>query len=303
MVKRMKTPFPPVYKAFLAWHTRLWAAINRLTPRRLRPLLELRMRMDENYTSLVAAGMAFYFFLATFPALAALVSLYGLFSDPAYIEEHLKLLARFLPSDALSIIADQARQLVQSSEDALNLGLIVSLALTLYSAAKGIGALIKGLNIIYKRRETRGFFVLNFTAVTLTFLMLIYFLLALTVIAGIPAIFNFIHLPEKFADMMLWIRWPLLFGTGFAGFEVLYAYAPSPRRSEKISTVTGSLFATALWMGASAIFSAFVINFGSFNETYGSLSAIVILLLWLWLSAMTILMGAELNAILAKKPP
>lgn len=260
-----------------------------------RYLVRLYKNLEEDYIGLVAAGVAFYFFLAAFPALAALISLYGLFSDPVFVTGELQRLERFLPPESLSILADQARAIAAGSKASLGLGVIVGILLAIYSAMRGVGALIKGLNIAYNVRERRNIFILNSVAFGLTFVMMVYILLSLSLIAILPAALNILHMPQGITETLLALRWPLLLMMGMVGLQILYRYAPCHAGRWRCFS-WGTFMATLFWVGGSSLFSAFVSNFGKYNETYGSLGAVAVLLLWFWLSALSILLGAEINA-------
>jgi membrane protein len=258
--------------------------------------LRLYQNIDDDFIGLLAAGVAFYFFLAAFPAIAALISLYGLFSDPVFVTQQIESLESFLPPDSLKILADQARSISATSGAALGFGFVVGLMLTIYSTTKGVSALIKGLNIAYNVRERRNVVVLNFTAFMLTFVMMAYMLFALSLIALMPAFFNFIHLPDSIEIPLLMLRWPLLLLSGVFGVQILYNFAPCHAQHKKKWFTWGALIATLFWVGGSSLFSLFVSNFGKYNETYGSLGAVAVLLLWFWLSGLSVLLGAEVNA-------
>jgi membrane protein len=259
-------------------------------------LMTLYKNVEEDYIGLVAGGVAFYFFLAAFPALTAMISLYGLFSDPAFVRDQLNLLDNFLPPESLKILVDQALSISSANKTALSFGLFMGIALTLYSTTKGVKALIQGLNIAFKQKEKRNLIKLNATSFTLTFVMLTYMLFSLSLIALMPAAFEFIHLPERISDTLLLLRWPLLLLSAIVGLQMIYYYAPSHTKPEWRWFSWGSLIATLLWLAGSNLFSLFVSNFGSYNETYGSLGAVAVLLLWFWLSAIIVLFGAEINA-------
>lgn len=261
-------------------------------------LYRLYINAQENYIGLIAAGVAFYFFMGAFPALAALISLYGLFSDPRFITEQLEGFSNFLPPESFSILVGQARAIAGSSGAALSLGLIFGIILTIYSATRGVKALIKGFNIAYRTRETRHLFALNGTAFLLTFILMAYFLMSLSLVALMPAFFQLIHLPDMITTWALSLRWPILFLLAVVGLEILYYLGPCFRRPKWQWVSWGSIVATILWLVCSSFFSLFVSNFGNYNETYGSLGAVAVLLLWFWMSALTILFGAEINATL-----
>ena len=264
----------------------------------------LRCLMDnmaQDYVGLVAAGIAFYFLMAAFPALAAIISLYGIFSDPNFVSDQLNSLSPFLPQEAFKILTDQAQALVSSRSDALSISFLISTIFAVYSATKGMVALIQGFNIAFNERERRNLIVLKITAFLLTLVMMIYFLTALTLIAGLPAIIHFMHIDGIVGQTILWARWPLLFCSAVIGLEILYYLGPCHTAPQWRWISWGSFAATIFWLIVSALFSLFVSNFGSYNEVYGSLSAIVLLLLWFWLSGLMILFGAEFNATLEDK--
>ena len=259
-------------------------------------LMRLYGNLDNDYIGLLAAGCAFYFFLAAFPAIGALISLYGLFSDPVFVSDQIGNLSRFMPPESLKILADQASSITTTNNAALGLGVIVGLVLAIYSTTKGVTALIKGLNIAYNEKERRNFVVLNFTAFTLTFVMMAYMLFALSLVALMPAILQFLHLPDLIAGSLLLSRWPLLLLLGVIGLQMVYNFAPCHSSPHRKWFSWGAFVATLFWLGGSSLFSLFVSNFGNYNETYGSLGAVAVLLLWFWLNALTVLVGAEINA-------
>lgn len=250
-------------------------------------ILQLWINLQRDYLSLISGGIAFYFLLAVFPAIGALISLYGLFSDPAFVVRQMDMLGRFLPHSAIAILSDQARSLVSSDAKILSLGFFLNIGLATYSSTQGVHALIQGLNIAYNQTEKRNLVRVNATAFLLTFVMMIYFLVSLSLVAILPSVVG---------QFVLLARWPLLFLMAIFGLEIVYCYGPS-RIIPKWDLISyGSFLATLLWLGVSALFSVFVTHFGLYNGTYGSLSAVIILLLWFWLSALTILIGAEINA-------
>lgn len=258
--------------------------------------LRLYNNMQDDSIGLIAAGVAFYFFLAAFPALAALISIYGIFSDPAFVRNQLDLLNGLLPAPSLNILAAQAESIASSSGAALGIGLFIGLFLTIYSTTKGIKALVQGLNIAFNEKEKRNILILNGMAFSLTFMMMVYFLFSLSLVAIMPAVFTFLHFPETITTWLLLLRWPLLLFSANVGLQMIYYYAPSHTKKSWQWISCGSVSATLLWLVGCNLFSLFVLNFGNYNETYGSLGAVAILLLWFWLSSLIVLMGAEINA-------
>ncbi len=261
--------------------------------------LDFKREVQKDYIGLIAAGVAFYFLLAAFPALAAIVSLYGLFMDPHHLAEQFSMLKTFLPPQALDIIINQATALTTTADHTLGISLFVSVAVTLYSATRGVNSLISGFNIAYDAQEKRGMVKLALVSYGLTALLLVYFLLSLLLVAGLPVAVRIFPLPASIAGLISTMRWPMLFGMALVGLEILYTFGPC-RRRRHIRISAGAVAATLLWIGGSSLFSLFISNFTDYNETYGSLGAVVILMLWFWVSALTILIGAEINGHLEK---
>lgn len=251
---------------------------------------------DKDNLSMIAAGVAFYAFLAMFPALASLVSLYGLLADPQTVAAQVESLAAVIPQEARTIVHDQLGQVSGGSGGALSLGFAFSLLLTLWAATKGTKALITAFNIAYDEREKRGFFKLNAIAVGLTLALLVFVIVALLLVAAVPAIIGFLPLPGWAEWTVRLLRWPILFGFVVGALALLYRYAPSRDQPQWRWASPGALVATALWLLGSIAFSIYVANFGDYNKTYGALAAVVVLMLWFYITAYALLIGAEINA-------
>ncbi|MFO7597842.1 MAG: YihY/virulence factor BrkB family protein [Desulfocurvibacter africanus] len=246
--------------------------------------------------SLVAAGVAFYAMLALFPAIAALISIYGLLADPAQLQSQIGEISGVLPADARSIIQSQLSKVISGAGGALSLGAAVGLLLALWSASKGMKGLIQALNISYGEEESRGFLKLNAISLLLTVSGLVFFILALTAVVAMPALLDNLGLPDAVMWTVSIARWPLLALAGMLALAVLYRYAPDRDEPRWRWVSWGSAGATMAWIAASLLFSLYVSQFGNYNETYGTLGAVVILLTWLFLTAYVVLLGAELNA-------
>lgn len=264
-------------------------------------LWKLKCNLTEDYVGLIAAGMAFYFLLASFPVLTAAISLYGIFSDRHFISEQLISISPFLPSEAFAIIAEQAKMIVSSNEKTLGTSFFISIIFSLYAAKQGVSAAMQGFNIAYNEKEKRRFFTFHVTAFFLTLNIMAYYLISLSLIAGLPTLVHIIHIPQSLEQVFLWTRWPLLFGTALLGLQILYFFGPSHTYPRWQWVSWGSVVATILWLVASGLFSFFVSHFDRYNEIYGSISAIILLLLWFWVSALMILLGAEINSLLEHK--
>ncbi|WP_109096440.1 YihY/virulence factor BrkB family protein [Azospirillum sp. TSH64] len=260
-------------------------------------LLRVWDEQSKDNVSMLAAGVAYYALLAIFPAIAALVSIYGLVADPSTIESQLNQLGSLLPPEALSIVSDQARKVATAPSQGLGFGLIFGLMLTLWSASRGTNSMVSALNIAYGEKETRGFLMLAALSMGLTVAGLLFVILAMAMIIAVPAAINIIGLQDT---PIGWIaslaRWPILAVTIMLALAVFYRYAPDRREPKWRWVSWGSAMATVVWLLGSLGFSIYVSNFGSYNETYGSVGAVVVLLLWFNLTSYVVLLGAELNA-------
>jgi membrane protein len=259
-------------------------------------LLRTKQEAASNSIGLVAAGVAFYALLAIFPALAAVISIYGLAADPADIERQMTSAMTMVPAEAANILKQQLQSLASQPRGGLSIGVAVGILLALWSAASGIKALIQGLNIAYDEQERRGFFKLNGVALLLTLGGILFAILALGLIAVLPAAVNLLNLSGPIAAAISLLSWPLLLVAVTVALAVIYRYGPSRQHPRWRWVSWGAGAATALWLVASIIFSVYVANFGSYGKTYGSVGAIVILMMWFYLTAYSILLGAELNA-------
>lgn len=259
-------------------------------------LMRVYTQIGEDRILAVAAGVTFYALLALFPAIAAFVSIYGLFADPAAIEGHLALLADFLPGGALEVIAEQVKRIAGAGETTLGVTLLGSLAVSLWSANAGMKAMFDALNVAYDEDEKRGFIALTAQSLLFTVLAILFLIGAIAAVVIVPVLLNVVGLGGLGEVVLKWARWPLLLAGVVLALAVLYRFGPS-RDEPKWRWVTwGSGIAAVLWVAGSILFSWYAENFGSYNETYGSLGAVVGFMTWIWLSTTVILIGAELNA-------
>jgi membrane protein len=259
--------------------------------------------IDRDHVSIMAAGIAFYALLSIFPGMSALISIYGLVADPAAIENQLNSLAGVLPQEALKLLSDQLHALVAAPRDKLGLGLVVSLLLALWSATSGTGALMQALTVSYEERENRGLLSFYGRAIALTLGIGLFALLSLFLIAGIPAVIGSLPMSELWRDRVSLIRWPILGILVILALGVLYRYAPARQNPCWHCFSAGTIGAAMLWLVGSAGFSFYVARFSSYDKTYGSLGAVVILLVWFYVTAYIILAGAELNSEIEKARP
>jgi len=244
----------------------------------------------------LAAGMTYYSILAIFPALAALVAIYGIFTDAGSIAKHLDDVSGFVPGGAIDVAREQLTRVSSKSDRALGLTFLLGLVISLWSANAAMKSLFDTLNIVYGEREKRGFFRLNAISLSFTIAGIVFVLSALAAVVAVPVLLNYLHL-SNFSDLLIRIvRWPAMFIALALAIACIYRFGPSRAAPRWHWISWGSSAAALLWLGASALFSWYAANFGTFNETYGSLGAVVGFMTWLWISAIVILLGAELNA-------
>ena len=243
-----------------------------------------------------AASVTFYGLLALFPAIASLISLYGLFSDPATLNDKLKGLGGIVPGGGLDIIKAQITALTASGHKALGFGAIVGIATSIWSANAGMKSLFDALNVVYHEKEKRSFVRLTLTSLTFTLGAVGFIIIALLAVVAVPMLLNFVGFGSD-ADMLLNLaRWPFMLLVLMGALALIYRYGPSRTNARWAWVSWGSVSAALLWVLASVGFSYYVSNFGSYNKTYGSLGAVIGFMTWIWISSMVVLMGAELNA-------
>jgi membrane protein len=258
-------------------------------------LLRVKDEMEQDHVGILAAGVAFFGLLSIVPALSALVSLYGLIADPIDVERQVTSLSAVMPGAAREIVGTQLHRLVSAPVGSLSFGLLLSVTLLLWSASTGTNALIEAINLAYDEEETRGFFKLRGLAVVFAAALIVAALVAFGVITALPTALEWTGAPFA-SQIASWIRWPLLAIAAIVGLALLYRYAPDRDRPRWRWVSWGSVVATVLWIIVSLLFSLYVERFGTYNETYGALAGVVVLMLWLYLSTYAILLGAELNA-------
>jgi membrane protein len=245
---------------------------------------------------MAAASCGFYALLALFPVISIGISLYGLFNDPATAQGQLAGLRDVLPESTYRLIENRVRDITSAGRTQLSSGLALSLAVAVWSGMNGVKSIISALNVAYEEREKRNFLRFNLVALLFTLGGVVGITVALTVIVAVPAALAFTWLGPLAALAVRVCSFLLLLGFVMLALAVLYRFAPS-REDAKWRWVTpGSILAAALWLVASLIFSFYVSNFGSYDATYGALGSVVVAMLWFWISAYAVLLGAELNA-------
>lgn len=251
--------------------------------------------MDEQNLGLIAAGVAFYAMLALFPAVAALIALWGFFSDPSIIDAQLSLLEGFVPVEAYNMIDTQVAQVIAANTSTLGWTTAVSMGVALWVSRNGVAALIRGLNTIYRERNRSALRDI-FAAFGVTFLLIGVALVALSSVVVVPIMLALLPLGPLAGLALSAARWVVAIGVMILGLSVIYRYGPNRRAARPGWLTPGAIIAVVIWAVASWGFSLYLSNFGRYNEIYGTLGAVVALLMWLYISAYVILLGASLNA-------
>ena len=257
-------------------------------------------RMGVANLSLVAAGIAFYLMFSVFPALAALVSIYGLFGDTHVVQAQVQQLTVLLPLETAKLINDSLNAVLAKPNSSLNFGLLVSLGIAIVAARNGVSSMMSGLNIAMERRETRSFLVFNGMTLLLTLGAIVFAIVALTAVAVIPIALAVLPIDEELRNVLAYSRWPLLGVFVVLAIDLAYRVGPCAGKPTRHLASIGTLLAAALWILGSYAFSLYVTRFGSYDTTYGSLGAVIVLLLWFWLSALIILLGAVIDSVRAE---
>jgi membrane protein len=259
-------------------------------------LKRVKAEVKEDNVTLLAAGVAFYAMLAIFPAIIAVVTVYGMVADPAQVESQVNEFAKGLPAGAGELITEQLSNVVNAGRQALSIGLAISLLAVLWSASGGVQGLVKSLNLVYDERETRGFVKLRGLSLLLTLGAIVVTVVALALIAVFPGVIDDLGLGQAGELAASIVRWVVLALVVLTALAVLYRYAPDRANPRWRWVSWGAVVALVVWLLGSVGFSWYVDNFGKYNQTYGALAAVIVLLLWLFLSSFAVLLGAEFDA-------
>ena len=252
--------------------------------------------MNRHRLLAVAGGVAYFGLLALFPAIAALVAIYGLFADRGTINDHLAALYGLFPAGAVDVIGEQVKRIASKGNTTLGFAFFFGLVISLWSANSGMKALFDALNVAYGEDEKRSFISLNLLTLLFTIGSIVFVLAALGAIVVIPALLSLMGFGDLL-DWLLWAaRWPALLVAIVVVLAIVYRFGPSRKGAQWRWITPGSLLAAFFWVAFSMLFSWYVANFGNYNETYGSLGAVIGFMTWMWLSVLIILVGAELNA-------
>ena len=254
------------------------------------------VRTGDDRLLATAAGVVFFGLLAVFPAITALVSSYGLFADPSTIGANLQSLALMLPEGSFQIVQDQVARVLDKGNTALGATFLFGFGLAIWSANAGVKAIIDALNVVYEEREKRGFIRLNLLSLTFTSCGIAALLLMVSAVVAVPLALDRVGLAPESQFIISLARWPLMLVILLAALGVLYRFGPSRREARWEWLSVGTIAAALLWIAGSALLSWYLSNFGNYNATYGSLGAAIGLMMWMWMSAIIVLCGAELNS-------
>jgi membrane protein len=258
--------------------------------------LQANDRIADHNLSLISAGVAFFSMLALFPAIAATISLYGYFSDPSEVLTNLQLLEPVVPDAVYKIIYVQVTKLITTPTSALGITSILSILFAIWSARAGVFSMITGLNIVYRTRVRRNYFRRVVLAYVLTFVLIGVAIVAIGAVVILPTIMAFVPLGPVAGFVVQVLRWSIAMMTILAGIGILYRYGPNLKENKIPLFSAGSFLASILWVVVSSLFSVYLSNFGQYNEVYGSLGAVIAMLLWFYISSWVVFLGAELNA-------
>lgn len=261
--------------------------------------LDIAMRVKEEVSkdnvSLIAAGLALYALLAIFPALTAAVSIYGLFASPQQMADHVQSFQGVLPRQASQILEDQMQTLSQRRQS-LSFGLVFGVLLALWSARKGMVAIMAATNVAYDEREERGFFKQILVSLAFTVGAVLSFLVVVLLAVAVPLALELVSLGGFTQSVIMVARWVLLWLIAVLGMAIVYRFAPDRREAKWKWLTWGSTIAATLWLVGSLLFAIYARNSASYGETYGALGGVVVLLLWFYLTGYSLVLGAEINS-------
>lgn len=253
-------------------------------------------QLQEDHVQIVSAGVAFYFFLALFPMIVAAISVYGLVLSPSQIQQHITELGGVLPSEAYKIIQGIMEPMLDKPSETFGWGLALSILISLWSANKGTSALFEGINIAYNEKDERGFF--KKTGMTLLFTLggILIGLISILIVILFPAFVEWFGFSSFIENTLSLGRWLILGALVVFSIALLYKFAPHRDNAQFKWVSWGAVTGTVFWIGGSLLFSWYVQNFGSYDDMYGSFAAVIILLMWLFLTSFIVLLGAEINS-------
>ena len=248
----------------------------------------------EKHLGLIAAGVAFFGIFGIFPGIAAIIAIFGLVADPVVVTDQLELMQGIIPADAYRLLSNQIDGLVNAGTHKLGWATGVSIAVALWSCRAGVGALIGGLNAIAGQRTRNGLWQMVM-ALILTIALVALAIVALAMVVILPIVLNFVPMANSTAWLLEGARWTIALGVLMVGLSMLYRFGPARIETKGRWITVGAFVAVLLWIAASQILSYYLRNFNSYNEVYGSIGAVIGMMLWMYVTAYLILLGAALN--------
>ncbi|SDP86517.1 membrane protein [Phyllobacterium sp. YR620] len=252
--------------------------------------------LSQDRIMLIAAGAAFYLLLALFPALTAFVSLYGFLADRASVAGNVSLLAGILPNDAIALIRAQLEALAAQDTKLLSIGFLFGLVIALWSANNGVKGIFEALNVAYGQNETRSFVKLNLVSFVVTLGGIFFGIVLLLALGIMPKLLDAMGLEGWSAGLLSLARWPVMMGVTVAAISIVYRYGPDREYAKWRWLSWGAVLSAVIGIAASAAFTSYLTNFADYNATYGALGAVAGLMMWMWITLIILILGAELNA-------
>lgn len=264
-------------------------------------LWRVKDQLDADNVSIVAGGLALFGLLAVFPSLAAAVAIYGIVASPEVIQAQMQAFGSMLPAGTIDIMQDQLHQLVAQRNETLSIGVIVGIVLALWSARKGMVALITAINVAYNEHDRRSFVMRTLMSMAFTIGGVLGFILVIVLGVAVPVVLKFLPLGIAAEWVLLGVRWALLWVIAIFALSTLYRFAPHRARPRWEWVNAGSVIAATLWLFGSVLFSVYVRNFDSFGAAYGAIAGVVVMLMWFYVSAYVVILGAEINSELERQ--
>lgn len=258
-------------------------------------------RSKTDNVSLVAAGVAFYAMLAIFPGIIGVVSVYALVADPGQIRTQLNPVIRALPPGGGDLLVNQLTSAINAGSGGITTGLVISLLATVVAASAGVRALMTGLDVIHRRTETRGFLAFRLLAAGMTLGAIVLAVVLFALVAAFPVVLGHLGLGSTGQVVAEVLRWVALVALAVFALAILYRYGPAGGSGSRRLFTVGIAVALLGWLVSSIAFSLYVANFSHYNRAYGALAAVIVLLLWLYLSAYAVLLGAEVDAVINER--
>ncbi|WP_191060742.1 YihY/virulence factor BrkB family protein [Geminicoccus harenae] len=251
---------------------------------------------SEDRLTTEAAAVTFFVILSIFPGLAAAISIYGLFADPATVTDQISMLEGIIPGGGMELLNQQLQSLASAQSSALSFGAVIGILTALWTSNQGTKAMFDALNVVYEEKEKRGFIWRTIVTLLFTLCSLVFVMVTLAAVVILPIVLNFVGLGQVGDLLIRLARWPILILMIIVLLAALYRYGPSRQKAQWRWVTPGSILAAVVWVIGSMLFSWYVSRFGNYDATYGSLGAVIGFLTWIWLSATVVLVGGQLNA-------